>query len=254
MLIILDWASIFESYDSHSKYQAAVYQKTVIYMNLNIFVIPVLTLSSGGKTLWELFNGSNWNLAMLLSELFIPKVGEFFIYLVVQSGTINIIYYSLNMSDIIFSFGLPSFNFERRKIYNDSAPWRRHEQNSFLYGYFSAYTMTVFTICTFYAPTVPLIPIAAALFLRMRHYVDGYNLLTYNRREIESSGKLIDYVTNTALIIVTIYQVCMSAYFMTHGRKIESIVCSIIVIVSVFFMVLTYENVFDLIELEQNME
>lgn len=83
MLIILDWASIFESYDSHSKYQAAVYQKTVIYMNLNIFVIPVLTLSSGGKTLWELFNGSNWNLAMLLSELFIPKVGEFFIYLVV---------------------------------------------------------------------------------------------------------------------------------------------------------------------------
>ena len=46
----------------------------------------------------------------------------------------------------------------------------------------------------------------------------------------------------------------MSAYFMTHGRKIESIVCSIIVIFSAFFMIVTYENVFDLIELEQNME
>ena len=65
--------------------------------------------------------------------------------------------------------------------------------------------MTVFTICTFYAPTVPLIPVAAAVFVRMRHYVDGYKLLTYNRREIESSGKMIDYVTNTALVIVIIY-------------------------------------------------
>ena len=174
-------------------------------MILNIFVIPVLTLASGGKTLFELFSDSNWNVPKLLSELFIPTSGEFFIYLLIQSGVINVLFYALNLSDISWSYFLPAFNFERRKIYNDSAPWRRHEQNSFLYGYFNAYQMTVFSICTFYAPTVPLIPVAAAVFVRMRHYVDGYNLLTYNRREIESSGRMVDYVTNTALIIVIMY-------------------------------------------------
>ena len=58
--------------------------KTVIYTNLNMFIIPVLTLSSGGATLYELFIASDFNLAKLLGELFIPKSGEFFILLLVQ--------------------------------------------------------------------------------------------------------------------------------------------------------------------------
>lgn len=45
---LLDYASVIESYDSHSKYQAAVYLKTVFYMTLNVFIIPVLTIASGG--------------------------------------------------------------------------------------------------------------------------------------------------------------------------------------------------------------
>jgi hypothetical protein len=65
--------------------------------------------------------------------------------------------------------------------------------------------MTIFLICIFYAPTVPLIPVAASVFVYLRHKVDGYNLLTYYRREIDSSGKMIDGVTNTALIVVILY-------------------------------------------------
>jgi hypothetical protein len=49
-----------------------------------MFIIPVLTLSSGGATLYELFIASDFNLAKLLGELFIPKSGEFFILLLVQ--------------------------------------------------------------------------------------------------------------------------------------------------------------------------
>jgi hypothetical protein len=65
--------------------------------------------------------------------------------------------------------------------------------------------MTIFTICIFYAPTIPLISVAASVFIYLRHTVDGYNLLTYYRREIESSGKMIDYTTNTALLVVIFY-------------------------------------------------
>lgn len=74
-------------------------------------------------------------------------------------------------------------------------------------------------ICIFYAPTVPMVPIAAAIFVYIRHYVDGYNLLTYYRREIDSSGKLINKVTNHALLIVILYQICMIAYFSLHNHR-----------------------------------
>jgi len=52
-------------------------------MILNMFIIPVLTISSGKKTLYELFTVSGYNIARLLSELFIPKSAEFFIILLV---------------------------------------------------------------------------------------------------------------------------------------------------------------------------
>jgi hypothetical protein len=47
-------------------------------------------------------------------------------------------FYSCNLSDISVSYMLPALAYERRKIYNDSAPWRRDEETTFLYGYFNA--------------------------------------------------------------------------------------------------------------------
>ena len=149
-------------------------------------------------------------------------------------------------------YGLPDIAVEKRKIFNDAAPWRREEQFTFLYGYFNAQIMTIFTICIFYAPTVPLIPVAAAVFIKLRHQVDAYNLLTYYRREIESSGKMIDYVTVTALFVVIFYQISMTAFFATRGMQLETIACTIIFLLSVFFAAITYEDVFDLVKIEEN--
>lgn len=83
IICLLDAISVIESYDTHSQYQNTVYMKTVIYCNLNMFIIPVLTISSGGISLYQLFMENNFNIAKLLSELFIPKSGEFFILLLV---------------------------------------------------------------------------------------------------------------------------------------------------------------------------
>ena len=114
--------------------------------------------------------------------------------------------------------------------------------------------MTIFLICIFYAPSIPLISVAGAIFVYLRHVVDGYNLLTYYRREIESSGKMIDYTTNTALIMVISYQICMTTYFAIHGRQGETIACTVIFLFSVFYAAITYEDVFDLAKIEESME
>jgi len=116
---LLGLVCVYEGYDSHSAFQAAVYTKTVFYTILNMFVIPVLTLSSEGASLYDLFISNDFNLARLLGELFIPKSGEFFIILLVQQGLASFVNYGLNLPDIVFSYMMPSLAFERRKIYND---------------------------------------------------------------------------------------------------------------------------------------
>lgn len=139
-------------------------------------------------------------------------------------------------------------------MYNDQASWRRDEGTTFTYGYFNSQIMTIFTICVFYAPTVPLVPMAATAFFYVRHNIDGYNLLTYYRRETESSGKMMDYTTNTALLVVIMYQICMIAYFSIHNRRSETIVCAFIFLFSVFYSAITYEDVYDLAQIEEQME
>jgi hypothetical protein len=187
VITLLDYASQIENYEAHSLYQNTVYLKTVTYTSLNMFIIPVLT-STGGMSIAELFSTNNFNVAKLLSELFIPKSGEFFALLLVQQGALSAVFYGLMISEILFSYFKPYYAFERRKMYNDQQPWRRDETLTFTYGYFNSQIMTIFMICIFYAPTVPLVPMAALCFVKIRHYVDGYNLLTYYRREIDTSG------------------------------------------------------------------
>jgi hypothetical protein len=42
------------------------------------------------------------------------------------------------MVDIYSAYFIPALAFERRKIYNDSEPWRRDEATTFYYGYFNS--------------------------------------------------------------------------------------------------------------------
>jgi hypothetical protein len=65
--------------------------------------------------------------------------------------------------------------------------------------------MTAFAISIVFSSTVPLVTLAGCLFIGLRHLVDCFQLLTYYRKEIDSSGKLISSVTNTALIFVLMY-------------------------------------------------
>jgi len=138
IISLLDYASVIESYDSHSAYQNTVYMKIVIYTNINMFIIPVLTISNNGASIYDLFITNNFNIAKILGELFIPKSGEFFILLLVQQGVLSAIFYGLNISDIIWNHFTAALAYERRKIYNDRAPWRRDEQTTFTYGYFNS--------------------------------------------------------------------------------------------------------------------
>ena len=119
----------------------------------------------------------------------------------------------------------------------------RQEGNNFYYGYFYAQLMAIFSICVFFSVTVPLVSVATAFFCLLKHWSDCLNLLNVNRKEIDSQGALIDVATNTALIIIVCYQICMMAFFSIKDLNGEASTCTFIFLVSVLYIVLGYENV-----------
>ena len=76
--------------------------------------------------------------------------------------------------------------------------------------------------------------------------MDCLNLLNVNRKEIDSQGDLIEAATNTAFIIIVSFQVCMMAYFSIKELQAEAFVCTIVFIISIFYIVLSYEYVNDI--------
>lgn len=47
LMILIDITSRIECYETHALYQRAIYYKSVIYLMLNMIIIPTLSLSSG---------------------------------------------------------------------------------------------------------------------------------------------------------------------------------------------------------------
>lgn len=114
--------------------------------------------------------------------------------------------------------------------------------------------MTVFAIALLFSSTVPIVTVAACLFYALRHVVDCLQLLTYFRREIDSSGRLISTVTNTALIFVILYQLCMMAFFIIKKRPNEASVTCLIMVMSTLYSVIGYEEVYDLSQRDTTLE
>lgn len=107
--------------------------------------------------------------------------------------------------------------------------------------------LTVFAICIFLSGTVPLVALACAFYAAVRHIVDCTLLLTVYRKEIDSSGCLIESATNCALIFVLIYQLCMMAYLVLQEKDEEALTCTLIFVISIVYIVVSYESIYGLL-------
>eukprot|EP00352_Strombidinopsis_acuminata_P000737 CAMPEP_0176344652 /NCGR_PEP_ID=MMETSP0126-20121128/4854_1 /TAXON_ID=141414 ORGANISM="Strombidinopsis acuminatum, Strain SPMC142" /NCGR_SAMPLE_ID=MMETSP0126 /ASSEMBLY_ACC=CAM_ASM_000229 /LENGTH=257 /DNA_ID=CAMNT_0017691207 /DNA_START=1055 /DNA_END=1828 /DNA_ORIENTATION=- len=140
ILVLLDIASIIECYETHSRYQVSIYYKCVIYLTLNMMVIPALTLNSPDSkySLYVLITEREFGITDLLAQFYVNNSGLFFVSLIIQQACLSSAYYLTNCSEVVFSYFSPWLALEKRKIFQDSAPWRRKEQLTFQYGYFYA--------------------------------------------------------------------------------------------------------------------
>lgn len=120
ILFLIDLSSIVECHETHSLYQLAVYAKSVIYLNLNMLIIPGLTLTTS-TPLISIFFQKGFKFTEILGDFYIANSGIFFVSILIQQAFLSSGFYLMNVQDIFFSYFSPWLALEKRKIFNDTA-------------------------------------------------------------------------------------------------------------------------------------
>lgn len=82
LLMLIDFASLIERYETHSLYQKAVYSRSVIYLTLNMLIIPALTLTNS-EPLINLVLKKQFDITQLLGDFYIANSGVFFVSILI---------------------------------------------------------------------------------------------------------------------------------------------------------------------------
>ena len=137
--------------------------------------------------------------------------------MVLQNACLSMCINLVRPGEIAMAFFSPWLAHYRRKYLNDMQPWRRREGMVFLYGYYYAQELAIFSIVLVFASHIPVISICGFLFFATRHLLDSYNLLTVNRKEIDSSTKMFQKILLAAQGGIVMLQLCTIGYMGMGG-------------------------------------
>jgi hypothetical protein len=85
ILLLIDAVAVLEKHQSHSDYQASVFVKAVIYLNLNMLIIPAVSFGKA-DSLFKLIIDKNYDPRVILGEIYFSDSGFFYVSLIIQQG------------------------------------------------------------------------------------------------------------------------------------------------------------------------
>ena len=84
-VVIIDTGALLEKHQSHSNYQSTIFVKAVVYLNLNMLLVPALSFGNS-DSLFNLVIEKNYNPKEILSDMYYSDTGFFFVALIIQQG------------------------------------------------------------------------------------------------------------------------------------------------------------------------
>jgi hypothetical protein len=114
--------------------------------------------------------------------------------------------------------------------------WRRANRDVFPYGYFYAQMLSFLFIIIVYSTSIPLIFLAGALNFVLRHIVDSFNLLTWNKHEVESSGGVINKVLVYAIGSCLMFQGLLGLSFFFNRMYFAAFFTVVIFFLTIYIM------------------
>ena len=245
LLLLIDISAYMERHYSHTEVQSSILHKAVIYLTLNMLIIPGITIAAT-KSFVNVLSDKEFLLADILGELHVGEFGAFLVNVLLQKATFSSIFYLLRGSEIGMNYFSVWLAFHVREDLNKHDKWRRQEAQVFQYGYFYALNLACFGIVMTFCSTVPLVIPAGFWFFVLKHHVDGLNLISVHGREIESDGSLARSACNYITMFVIFYQISMIGFFSINSMRIQAFMVFLLMMGTIFYGVSNSGPLFDL--------
>jgi Calcium-dependent channel, 7TM region, putative phosphate len=194
----------------------------------------------------------DYNIFAILAQFYQTNSGVFFMSILIQNACLSMCINLVRPGEISYAFFSPWLAHYRRKYINDSQAWRRKEGFVFLYGYYYAMQVIIFSIVIVFASTVPMVTVGGVLFFLMRHMIDSFNLLTVNKKEIDSSSKMFRKILLNLQFGLVLLQLCMISYLGMSGYRSGASFVTIVLAITLVVIFLNNKNLFDLAKQDQS--
>jgi hypothetical protein len=134
LLYLIDIVAYLEFQETHSLYQRSVFTKTLIYLTLNMLLIPALTLSNSlidsekkmtvtttqvaeANSLYAFLKMKNFDITQVIGSLYVGDNGIFFVTLVLMQAAVSCSYYLLQWNDVFYAYFSPWLAIMKRQVY-----------------------------------------------------------------------------------------------------------------------------------------
>jgi hypothetical protein len=249
--VLISYLCLYETHYTHGNYQLAMFSKTFIYMLFNLFIIPGFALS------YELLSSliaSQITMQDLLSKIYLSNTYYFFMTMLIQTGTFSVVYYLLRINELLVNSCSPFITFYYRHFINIDNQHHRKESTCFYYGFFYAQMMVYYTITLVFSSTMPVVVLAGIYVFMLKHISDAISMLTVHGCEMDSNGKVINYIVNYGNVPLLIYHICMISLFAAKGQVV---MCLCVICVFVLSVLVTWKNqsefIFDIYALHEKL-
>lgn len=118
LLVLIDISAYMERHFSHSDVQNSILNVALVYLSLNMLIIPGVTLTAT-KSLMKILQDREFLLADILGELHLADSGAFFVNLLLQKACYSSMFYLLRGPEIGMSYCSVWLAYMTRKDLNE---------------------------------------------------------------------------------------------------------------------------------------
>ncbi|XP_072402955.1 calcium permeable stress-gated cation channel 1 [Diabrotica undecimpunctata] len=182
MPVLVAYSDEWMSHWTKSKQNHATMYKAFFFLLFMVLILPSLGLTSAQTFLeWSV---QTQNITLRWECIFLADKGALFVNYVITSALIGTALELLRFPELaMYAWRLLLIKSEAEKT-----TIRKEILSVFPFGIHYAWTLLIFTICTVYSLTCPLITPFGLLYLCFKHLVDKYNIY-YVYRPITMSGE-----------------------------------------------------------------